>query len=123
MSGDANPLFLVAGLLAQARKNIASRMESAAAPNLVVTEDKGTHANHPFFRYYGMLSHQQNMLQDHIRTKAYHDAIVGNPSDFEGKVVLDVGTGSGILAYFAVKAGARFVHSFSPTIDAVIRTD
>jgi 2-polyprenyl-3-methyl-5-hydroxy-6-metoxy-1,4-benzoquinol methylase len=106
---DANPLFLVAGLLAQARRKIAVRMEgtTAAAPNLVVTEDKGTHANHPFFKYYGMLSHQQNMLQDHIRTTAYHDAIVGNPSDFAGKVVLDVGTGSGILAYFAVKAGAR----------------
>lgn len=49
--------------------------------------------------------------QDAVRTAAYHDAIVGNASDFHDKVVLDVGTGSGILAYFAVKAGARKVYA------------
>ena len=62
-------------------------------------------------QYYASLIHQQNMLQDTVRTAAYHDAIVQNAVDFHDKVVLDVGTGSGILAYFAIKAGARKVYA------------
>jgi predicted RNA methylase len=38
------------------------------------------------------------MLTDHNRMAAYHAAIVGNADVFKDKVVMDVGTGSGILA-------------------------
>ncbi|KAF1779314.1 S-adenosyl-L-methionine-dependent methyltransferase [Phytophthora cactorum] len=65
----------------------------------------------PFSQYYGMLLHQQNMLQDHVRTGTYERAMLSNPTDFRDKVVLDVGTGSGILAFFAIKAGARKVYA------------
>jgi len=51
------------------------------------------------------------MLQDAIRTGTFHKAFISNPTDFKGKVVVDVGTGSGILAYFAAKAGARKVYA------------
>lgn len=49
--------------------------------------------------------------QDTVRTGTYRSAIVQNPADFAGKVVLDVGTGTGILAVFAVQAGARRVYA------------
>ena len=32
----------------------------------------------------GMLQHQQNMLQDYIRTGTYYAAILENKADFEG---------------------------------------
>ena len=66
---------------------------------------------HAFTHYYGMLVHQQNMLADNVRTGTYRNAILNNSSDFNGKVVLDVGTGSGILAFFAIQAGARKVYA------------
>ena len=33
------------------------------------------------------------MMQDFIRTSTYQKAILDNPADFNGKVVLDVGAG------------------------------
>ena len=55
------------------------------------------------FHYYGMLQHQQNMLQDYVRTATYHQAIMDNAADFQGKLVMDVGAGTGILSLFAAQ--------------------
>jgi len=41
------------------------------------------------------------MLEDAVRTPKYRDAIIGNPTNFRGKIVMDVGCGSGILSIFA----------------------
>lgn len=65
----------------------------------------------PFTHFYGQLLHQANMLQDSVRTGCYQQAILQNPTDFYGKTVLDVGTGSGILSFFAAQAGARKVYA------------
>jgi len=51
------------------------------------------------------------MLSDQNRMAAYHSAIVGNADLFRDKVVMDVGTGSGILACWAAQAGARKVYA------------
>ena len=51
------------------------------------------------------------MMQDYIRTSTYQRAILDNTIDFTGKVVLDVGAGSGILSFFAAQAGARKVYA------------
>ncbi|KAL5196580.1 hypothetical protein ABZP36_000092 [Zizania latifolia] len=64
-----------------------------------------------YFHYYGQLLHQQNMLQDFVRTGTYYAAVMENRSDFEGRVVVDVGAGSGILSLFAAQAGARHVYA------------
>lgn len=64
-----------------------------------------------YFQFYALLSQQQNMMQDYIRTATYQKAILDNSQDFEGKVVLDVGAGSGILSFFAAHAGAAKVYA------------
>ncbi|XP_015076982.1 probable histone-arginine methyltransferase 1.3 [Solanum pennellii] len=64
-----------------------------------------------YFHYYGQLLHQQNMLQDFIRTGTYYAAVIENRADFLGRVVVDVGAGSGILSLFAAQAGAKHVYA------------
>ncbi|XP_063688077.1 histone-arginine methyltransferase CARMER-like isoform X1 [Bolinopsis microptera] len=64
-----------------------------------------------YFQFYGYLSQQQNMLQDYVRTSTFQRAILDNHGDFQGKIVLDVGAGSGILSFFAVQAGAKHVYA------------
>jgi protein arginine N-methyltransferase 1 len=41
------------------------------------------------------------MLKDTIRTKSYMNSIMDNPHLFKDKIVLDVGSGTGVLSIFA----------------------
>jgi len=74
----------------------------------------------PFTQYYAQLLHQGNMLQDHVRTGAYQRAFVNNAVDFKDKVVMDVGTGTGILAFFAIQAGAKRVYGVEASDSIII---
>jgi len=75
-----------------------------------------------YFQFYGYLSQQQNMMQDFVRTSTYQKAILDNPTDFAGKVVMDVGAGSGILSFFAQQAGAKRVYAVEASSIAVHAT-
>lgn len=55
----------------------------------------------------------QEMLKDEVRTLTYRNAMYHNKHVFKDKVVLDVGSGTGILSMFAAKAGARHVYGVS----------
>ncbi|CAK9303058.1 unnamed protein product [Gordionus sp. m RMFG-2023] len=72
-----------------------------------------------YFHFYSLLSQQQNMMQDYIRTNTYYRAIFGNTLDFKDKVILDVGAGSGILSFFAANCGAKTVYAVEASSMAV----
>ncbi|GAB2289229.1 Protein arginine N-methyltransferase prmt10 [Dionaea muscipula] len=68
-----------------------------------------------YFCTYSFLYHQKEMLSDRVRMDAYYNAIFENKHHFLGKTVLDVGTGSGILAIWSAQAGALKVYAVEAT--------
>ena len=95
--------------------------DGVASKDMVVTKpkdiDDADFAN--YFCTYGYLYHQKDMLEDQSRMTAYHNAVRLNADSFRGKVVLDVGTGSGVLAMWAAQAGAKKVYAVEATHMAV----
>mmetsp|Transcript_10437 Transcript_10437/g.31904 ORF Transcript_10437/g.31904 Transcript_10437/m.31904 type:complete len:369 (+) Transcript_10437:131-1237(+) len=64
-----------------------------------------------YFNSYAHFGIHEEMLRDEVRTESYMKAILDNVEAFRGKVVLDVGCGTGILSIFAAKAEARQVYA------------
>lgn len=64
-----------------------------------------------YFMSYARLGIHGDMLRDAVRTGSYRDFVYKNRHMFEGKVVIDVGAGTGILSMFAAHAGARRVYA------------
>eukprot|EP00002_Diphylleia_rotans_P028120 TRINITY_DN5671_c0_g1_i1.p1 TRINITY_DN5671_c0_g1~~TRINITY_DN5671_c0_g1_i1.p1 ORF type:complete len:339 (+),score=89.23 TRINITY_DN5671_c0_g1_i1:69-1085(+) len=63
-----------------------------------------------YFDSYSHFGIHEEMLKDDVRTRSYQKSIYQNKHLFEGKIVLDVGCGTGILSLFAAKAGAKHVY-------------
>ncbi|KAJ8278016.1 hypothetical protein GJAV_G00082840 [Gymnothorax javanicus] len=51
------------------------------------------------------------MIADTVRTNTYRMGILRNSKAIQGKVVLDVGAGTGVLSIFCVQAGAKKVYA------------
>jgi len=62
-----------------------------------------------YFDSYAHFGIHEEMLKDEVRTLTYRNSIYHNKHLFRGKVVLDVGCGTGVLSMFAAKAGAAKV--------------
>jgi type I protein arginine methyltransferase len=75
----------------------------AGLDNEIASED-------PYFYSYSHYGIHEEMIKDKVRTEAYMNAMIQNPSLFHDKVVLDIGCGTGILSIFALRAGARHVY-------------
>ncbi|KAK9171036.1 Ribosomal protein L11 methyltransferase (PrmA) family protein [Cryptosporidium meleagridis] len=64
-----------------------------------------------YSRSYDDLFVHQLMLQDLERVEAYKRSFEENKELFKGKIVLDVGCGTGILSMLAAKCGAKAVYA------------
>ncbi|KAB8294182.1 hypothetical protein EYC80_009620 [Monilinia laxa] len=84
------------------------RWNKSAGPAATKKEEKRDDDSQ-YFTSYSYNDIHETMLKDTIRTDAYRDFIYNNKSLFEGKTVLDVGCGTGILSMFCAKAGAARV--------------
>ncbi|KAK0131835.1 Protein arginine N-methyltransferase 8-B [Merluccius polli] len=63
-----------------------------------------------YFDSYAHFGIHEEMLKDEVRTLTYRNAMYHNKHAFKDKVVLDVGSGTGILSMFAANAGAKHVY-------------
>ncbi|XP_049851608.1 protein arginine N-methyltransferase 1-like [Schistocerca gregaria] len=79
----------------------------------VLSEDAPARApeagDEDYFEGYAGFHIHEEMIKDEVRTSSYAKFILQNRAWFEGKVVMDVGCGTGILSHFAVMAGAKHV--------------
>ncbi|CAL1675458.1 unnamed protein product [Lasius platythorax] len=64
-----------------------------------------------YFESYEELDIHQLMLSDKKRVLTYKNAIFNMKKEFEGKVVMDIGAGSGILSIFCAQVGAKKVYA------------
>ena len=77
-----------------------------------IISNNPTWENDRYFQEYGELAIHVGMLGDNRRNLAYYNSIFSLKKDLlKGKVVLDVGCGTGILSCFCAKAGAARVYA------------
>lgn len=64
-----------------------------------------------YFQSYSHVGIHEEMIKDQVRTETYRKAIMQNQKYIAGKVVVDVGCGTGILSIFCAQAGAKRVYA------------
>ncbi|KAM7484867.1 hypothetical protein LguiA_000876 [Lonicera macranthoides] len=64
-----------------------------------------------YFQSYSHVGIHEEMIKDRVRTETYRNAILQHQNYITGKVVVDVGCGTGILSIFCAQAGAKRVYA------------
>ncbi|KAJ8564856.1 hypothetical protein K7X08_001316 [Anisodus acutangulus] len=72
-----------------------------------------------YFHSYAHVGIHEEMIKDRVRTDSYRNAIFQHQNLIAGKVVVDVGCGTGILSIFCAQAGARRVYAVDASDIAV----
>ncbi|XP_022882195.1 probable protein arginine N-methyltransferase 6 isoform X2 [Olea europaea var. sylvestris] len=72
-----------------------------------------------YFHSYAHLGVHEEMIKDRPRTESYRNAIFQHQDRIAGKVVVDVGCGTGILSIFCAHAGAKRVYAVDASNIAV----
>lgn len=72
-----------------------------------------------YFQSYAHLGIHEEMIKDGVRTDTYRNAIFQYQDFIAGKVVVDVGCGTGILSIFCAQAGAKKVYAIDASDIAV----
>lgn len=97
------------------KSNINDQTSSIPEPSQAAAVPQNSSSDVPtdtdYFTSYASPAIHETMLKDTVRTNAYRDFIYGHKSLFLNKTVLDVGCGTGILSFFAARAGATKVHA------------
>uniref|UniRef100_A0AAZ3RI32 type I protein arginine methyltransferase n=1 Tax=Oncorhynchus tshawytscha TaxID=74940 RepID=A0AAZ3RI32_ONCTS len=107
LDGEPSYMFIVANLVLVVTVisfGEISQGESSAKP---AAEDMTS--KDYYFDSYAHFGIHEEMLKDEVRTLTYRNSMFHNKHLFKDKVVLDVGSGTGILCMFAAKAGAKKV--------------
>jgi protein arginine N-methyltransferase 1 len=84
------------------------KLAGDAPPNGAVALEEMTSKDY-YFDSYAHFGIHEEMMKDEVRTLTYRNSMYHNRHLFKDKVVLDVGSGTGILSMFAAKAGAKLV--------------
>lgn len=85
-----------------------TKHDSTEVEGPAISADEMTSRDY-YFDSYAHFGIHEEMLKDEVRTCTYRNAIYHNQHLFKGKIVLDIGCGTGILSMFAAKAGATAV--------------
>ncbi|XP_052205072.1 probable protein arginine N-methyltransferase 6 [Diospyros lotus] len=72
-----------------------------------------------YFHSYSHVGIHEEMIKDRVRTETYRTAIMQHQNYIAGKVVVDVGCGTGILSIFCAQAGAKRVYAVDASDIAV----
>ncbi|KAL7002121.1 putative protein arginine N-methyltransferase 6 [Sarracenia purpurea var. burkii] len=72
-----------------------------------------------YFHSYSHVGIHEEMIKDRVRTETYRAAIMQHQNYIAGKVVVDVGCGTGILSIFCAQAGAKRVYAVDASDIAV----
>lgn len=110
-SSDNTALYTATSAAESSGDALNRLLPDGVLPSVIGEADFDMTSSDYYFNSYAHFGIHEEMLKDDVRTRSYLRAITNNPHLFEGKTVMDVGCGTGVLSIFAAKAGAKKVYA------------